>query len=381
MKWSFKVGRVFNIDLRIHITFFLIVIYAAFIWAYVYEKGLSGAIYGAFIIAVLFICVVIHELCHSRMAQHYGGEVDSITLLPIGGISLLKNMPDDPKKEFWVTIVGPFSNLVIAAALFPFIYLIPDPVDGPFGAFRSADVLISISVQGFVSYLFMINLLLAVFNLLPAFPLDGGRLLRSILAQRMSYVRATRAAVTTGQVFAFILGLVGVLSFNIILIIIAIFIYMGAESEGAGTEVKTTLSQLTVGQAVETNASTVAPRQSLSDVVALVLHAFQEDFPVLEGDRIVGVLTRANLINGLHALGPDTLVDQVMEKEFPVVEATAPFSEVYEKMNANRIKAVPVVEDGHLVGLVTLEHLTEVFMLLSSTDKPIMPHTVQAAGR
>jgi Zn-dependent protease/predicted transcriptional regulator len=375
MKWSFKVGRAFGIELRVHITFFLIVVYAAFIWGSVYGEGLDGAIYGAFFIAILFVCVVIHELCHSRMAQHYGGEVDSITLLPIGGVSMLKNMPDDPAKEFWMTIVGPISNLVIAAIVFPFIYLVPNPADGPFGAFRNADVLVSISVQGFVSYLFLINVLLAVFNLLPAFPLDGGRLLRSFLAQRMSYVRATRAAVTTGQVFAFFLGLFGVLTFNIILIIIAIFIYMGAESEGAGAEMKTTLSQLTVGQAVETNASTVTPEQSLSEVVAVVLHGFQEDFPVLSGDSLTGVLTRSNLIAGLHSLGPDALVEQVMEKQFPVVETAAPFSEVYEKMNANRIKAVPVMDKGRLVGIVTLEHLSEVFMLLSSTDQPLAPRT------
>ncbi|MHB8160271.1 MAG: site-2 protease family protein, partial [Thermoleophilia bacterium] len=185
MKWSFKVGRIFGIELRVHITFFLIVLYAAYIWGSIYGEGLAGAVYGALIISILFVCVVIHELCHSRMAQHYGGEVASITLLPIGGVSLLKNMPEDPSKEFWVTIVGPISNLVIAAILFPFIYLVPNPVDGPFGALRNADVLVSISVQGFVSYLFLINVMLAVFNLLPAFPLDGGRVLRSVLAQRM----------------------------------------------------------------------------------------------------------------------------------------------------------------------------------------------------
>ncbi len=373
MKWSFKVARVFNIDLRIHITFFLIIAYAAFIWGSVYGQGWSGAVYGAFLISVLFICVVIHELCHSRMAQHYGADVASITLLPIGGVSLLKNMPDEPSKEFWVTIVGPFSNLVIAALLGIVYIFIPGKVDSATSE-EFVNVLTGISLQGFFLYMLIINVLLAVFNLLPAFPLDGGRVLRSLLAQRMPYVRATRIAVTTGQVFAFVLGITGLLIGAWLWIIIAIFIYMGAESEGAGAEMKTVLSSLTVGQAVEDGTRTLTPGQSLGDVVGIVLHSFQEDFPVVEEGKLVGVLTRANLISGLHSLGPDAPVSRAMEKEFPVVDAGAPFSEVYEKMNSSGIKAVPVLDSGKLMGVVTLAHMSEVFMLLSSTNEPILPH-------
>lgn len=372
MKWSFKVGRIFGIELRVHITFFLIVLYAAYIWGVGYEQGWPGAVYGAFLISMLFICVVIHELSHSRMAQHYGAEVASITLLPIGGVSLLKNMPEEPKKELWVSLVGPFSNIVIGAILGLVLILLPGKVEAA-STEQFTDIMIGISLQGFVTYMLIINLLLAVFNMLPAFPLDGGRVLRSILAQRMSYVKATRAAVTTGQIFAFMLGIAGLLLGAWLWLIIAIFIYMGAEQEGAGAEVKTVLSRLTVGQAVEAGSKVLSPEQTLGDVVTIVLHSFQEDFPVLDGDRIVGVLTRANLIGGLHKAGPDAMVSQVMEREFPLVEASAPFSEVYEKMNASGIKAVPVVEGGRLVGMVTLEHLSEVFMLLSSTDKTILP--------
>ncbi len=373
MKWSFKIGRVFDIELRVHITFFLIIVYAAYIWGVGYNQGWPGAVYGAVLISALFVCVVIHELCHSRMAQHYGGEVASITLLPIGGVSLLKNMPDDPKKEFWMTIVGPVSNVIIGILLIPFLYLVPNQVGGAYGAFTNADVLTGISLQGFVSYMLLINFLLAVFNLLPAFPLDGGRVLRSLLARRMSYVAATRAAVTTGQIFAFILGITGLLTGAWLWVIIAVFIYMGAEQEGAGAEMKTVLSRLTVGQAVEDDAKTVDPGQSLSEVVTIVLHAYQEDFPVVDGGKIVGVLTRANLLGGLHSRGPNATVEQVMEKEFPVVDAEARFSEVYEKMNSTGIKAIPVVKNSHLLGMVTLEHLSEVFMLLSSTDDTLTP--------
>ncbi|MHB8792797.1 MAG: site-2 protease family protein [Thermoleophilia bacterium] len=374
MKWSFKVGRVFGIELRIHITFFLIIVYAAYVWGWGMPDtlGWPGAVYGAVLISVLFICVVIHELSHSRLAQHYGADVESITLLPIGGVSMLKNMPEEPKKELWVSLVGPLSNLVIAAFLGIVLLLVPGKVTAE-TAEQFADLIGGITLQGFVTYMLIINVLLALFNLLPAFPLDGGRVLRSILAQYMPYMKATRVAVTTGQVFAFILGITGLMLGAWIWLIIAIFIYFGAEQEGRGTEVKTVLSMLTAGQAVEANAKVLSREQSLGEVVAIVLHSFQEDFPVLEGGSVVGVLTRGNLIGGLHNIGPEAQVGQVMEKDFPIVEASALFSEVYEKMNSSGVKAVPVVEGGRLLGMVTLEHLSEVFMLLNSTEKPLLP--------
>lgn len=368
MKWSFKVARVFGIELRIHITFFLILAYAAYIWGSLYGGGAPGAVYGAFLISLLFVFVVIHELAHSLMAIHFGGEVSSITLLPIGGVSLLKNMPETPTKELLVSVVGPLTN-VAAAILLGFVYaVIPNKISP-----ITTDLITGISLQGLVFYLLVINFLLAVFNLLPAFPLDGGRVLRSILAQRMSYVRATRVAVTAGQVFAFVLGIAGLLLGNLIWILIAVFIYFGAEQEGAGAEMKTVLSRLKVGQAVTGNIRTVSPGDRLTDVVAVVLHAYQEDFPVIDGSRLEGVLTRSNLLTGLHKLGPQANVAQVMETAFPVVSTDAPFSEVYQKMNESGIKAVPVVENEKLIGMVTLEHLSEVFMLLTATDKPLLP--------
>lgn len=373
MKWSFKVARVFGIELRIHITFFLIIAWAAYIWGVEFNGGTRGAIYGAFLISLLFICVIIHELCHSRMAQHYGADVASITLLPIGGVSLLKNMPEEPRKELWVSLVGPLSNVVIAMMLAVVYVALPGKVVAS-TAEQATDILMGISLQGLVEYMLFINLMLAVFNLLPAFPLDGGRGLRSILAQHMSYVSATRTAVVIGQSFAFILGIGGLLIGQWLWIIIAIFIYMGAEQEGAGAQMKTVLSRLKVGQAVTGNVQLLSPGDSMSQVVTLVLHGLQEDFPVVdEAGAVVGVLTRANLINGLHVKGPEAQVGEVMERKFPVVDADEPFSKVYEKMNETGVKAVPVMENGRLLGMVTLEHLSEVFMLLSSTDAPLAP--------
>lgn len=371
MRWSFKIGHAFGIELRVHVTFFLIVAWIAYVWGIEFGHGAAGWFYGAVLITLLFACVVIHELSHSRMAQHYGAEVSSITLLPIGGIAMLKSMPEEPRKELWVSLVGPASNLVIAALLAVALAILPGkaPIDT---AEQATEILTGISVQGLITYLLSVNVLLAVFNLVPAFPLDGGRVLRSLLAQRMSYVRATRAAVAAGQVFAFILGITGLLLGAWLWIIIAVFIYLGAEQEGAGAQMKDVLSGLTARQAVATDGRTLSPGDRLGHAVELTLHSYQEDFPVVEEDRLVGVLARAGLISGLHNRGPDTYVGEVMARDFPTVEADAPFSKVYEKMNESGIKAVPVLDDGRLLGIVTLEHLSEVFLLLSATDEPLV---------
>ncbi|MCL6106597.1 MAG: site-2 protease family protein [Actinobacteria bacterium] len=370
MRWSFKVGRVFGIELRIHVTFFLILLFAAYIWGVGYHEGVPGAFYGVLVISVLFVFVVVHELSHSRLAQHYGAEVASITLLPIGGVSLLKKMPEEPSQELLVSLVGPLSNVVIGI-LFVILYAFL-PGKAPTTTSQAfVNVLTGISVQGFVLYMAFINILLALFNLIPAFPLDGGRVLRSFLAGHMSYTRATRIAVRVGQTFAFVLGIGGLLIGQWLWILIAIFIYMGAEQEGSGTEMKSILSRLNVGQAVTGDTQTISPEDRLGSVVGLVLHHNQEDFPVVSGGQLVGMLTRNNLIRGLHSLGPDGVVSEIMLKDYPVVSAGAPFSEVYERMNESRTKAVPVLEDGHLLGMVTLEHLSDVFMLLTATDKPL----------
>ncbi len=372
MKWSFKIGRAFGIELRVHITFFLIVAWAAYVWGVSYGHGTAGAVYGSLLILLLFVCVVIHELSHSRMAQHYGAEVRSITLLPIGGLALLKDMPEDPRKEMWVSVVGPLSNIVIAIPLALLLLATPGRAV-PESAEGFLDLVTGISLRGAVTYLFVINIMLALFNLIPAFPLDGGRVFRSILAQHMPFPRATRMAVVTGQLFALFMALAGIWLGAWIWVLIAIFIYLGADAEGSQAEMKSKLSKLKVADAVTGRMKVLSPEQSLGEVVSFTLHSYQEDFPVVNEGALVGVLTRADLIKGLGQGGTETTVGEAMETSFPVVSPDAPFSEVYDKINQTRVKAVPVVDEGRLLGMVTLEHLSEVFMLIDSSRKPLFP--------
>ncbi|RJQ47725.1 MAG: site-2 protease family protein [Gaiellales bacterium] len=369
MKWSFKIGRLLGIELRVHLTFFLIVAYAAYAFAsFNSDNPQAGAVYGAFVITVLFLCVVIHEMAHSKMAIHFGAEVDSITLLPIGGVSQLKSMPDEPKKELLVSIVGPLTNVIIALLLLPVVLFNWGSL-ASMTAEEFLDFLLKPSFLGFFTYILFINVMLAVFNLMPAFPLDGGRVLRSVLSMFMPSIQATRIAKTVGQTLAFLLGMVGLYTGAYLWIIIAVFIFFGASQEATGAEMKNILEKLTVRQALTGRHDAVRPEMPLGDVVNIALHSYQEDFPVLGGEgQLVGLLTRSNLLVGLHQRGPGASVGDVMVTEFPTVAPDADFARVFEKMNESGLKAIPVVDNGLFLGIITLEHLSEVFNLLSATE-------------
>lgn len=238
MHWSYKIFKVFGIEVRVHVTFLLIVAYFAFVWGFQREPGgLTGALYGVLLVLLLFGLVVMHELTHSRVAQGYGVRVRDITLLPIGGMASLERMPDEPRQEFLVSLSGPLSNVVLGLVMFAAAPLVVDT--SVFQSFdRLTSSLLTPSFEGAYLYVLTANVTLAIFNLIPAFPMDGGRVFRSFLAMRMSRVRATRIAVVVGQTLALLLGLLGIFGGGIILVVIAAFIYLGAQAEGRGDETR-----------------------------------------------------------------------------------------------------------------------------------------------
>lgn len=367
MKWSYKLFSVFGIQVRVHVTFLFIVAYFAFIWGVVREPGgLGGALYGVVLVVLLFGLVVIHELTHSRVAQAYGIEVRNITLLPIGGMAMMGDFPRDPRKEFAISIVGPLSNLVVAGFMGVGAYLFLDravltDLERFFAAAGQPNL------QGAYLYLLAINVALAVFNLLPAFPMDGGRVFRSLLAMRLSRDKANRIAVGVGQVFALLMGLVGLLTGNILLILVATFIYFGAQAEGSGDGVRRVLGELRVSQAVNTAVEQARPDQTLGQLAARLFHSYQEDFPVVEQGRLVGLVTRDRLISMLGAHGPDYLVAEAMHRDFPIGRLEDRVYEAFVQMRGGGFKAMPVVEGDRLIGLVSLEDISEVYALLSAT--------------
>jgi len=283
--------------------------------------------------------------------------VDQIILLPIGGVAAMRSIPENPRQEFKISIAGPLFNIVFALVLFFPAYF-----------FLGAENLFHPGIDTWprtFAYAFWINPILAVFNLLPAFPMDGGRALRSFLARRMDYGKATRIAVGFGHAFAVLFGFFGFISFNPILIIIAFFIFIAASSEGMQVDLRLTLRRLSVKEVLPGQFVSVAVSMPLSEVLALTLHSHQEDFPVIERGELVGLLTRADVILTIHQFGMDRLVRDVMRKDFPVVQLEDSLINVHKMMEERQVKAVPVLNRGRVAGIVSLEDISRVYLLMS----------------
>jgi len=363
MSWSIKLFRVKGIEIRVHLTFILILIWAASRWGVTMKGGTTGALYGVLVILLLFACVTIHELAHSLTAMRFGVKVRNITLLPIGGISQMEEMPKKPSEELRMSLAGPLSNFVIAAVLL--LLSIPFHLQADVSAARMSRVLGSVSWEGLLAYLITANIMLGLFNLLPAFPMDGGRVLRSLLAMRMDHAKATAAAAAAGQGLAWVMGLVGVLSGAWTLVIIAVFIYLGAAQEGKMVEVKNVLGELRVRQAMTTKFQALSPDSPLSGAVDLILHGFQTVFPVLEEGRLAGILTEADLVSALKHQGLEVAVKMAMRTDVPTADPDGSLFEAQQLMAEKRVRALPVVKGGRLVGLLTPQDVSEAYLFLS----------------
>ncbi len=363
MSWSIKLIRVKGIDIKVHLTFVLILVWAAYRWGVGMGGGPKGALYGIVVILLLFVCVTLHELAHSLTAVRYGVKVRGITLLPIGGISQMEEMPKKPKEELLMSVVGPLTNFVIAAVLI--VVSVPFSWKIGLSAQQLNEVLGSVRWSGLPSYLAIANIMLGIFNLLPAYPMDGGRVLRSVLALRLDHAKATAWAVNIGQGMAWLLGLWGVLSGVWTLVIIAVFIYLGASQEGQMIEAKGVLGKLSVRQAMTGKFQTVRPEAPLSEVVDLILHSFQTDFPVVEEGRLAGFISEFDLVGALKTYGPEVAVKQVMKTEVPTADPDETLFEARQRMGMARLKSMPVLKEGRLEGMLTAHDISEAFLFTS----------------
>lgn len=358
MRWSWRIGRIAGIDLYVHATFFLLILWVV-VLHWLQGRSLQAVASGVLFIVALFACVVLHEFGHALTARHYGYPTKDITLLPIGGVSRFERMPDKPWQEFWVAIAGPLVNVAIAAAIYLGLFLSDGfkPVSG-----------LSITNGPFAERMLVANLALAVFNVIPAFPMDGGRILRALLATRMDHVRATQTAAAIGQGLALIFGLVGLFR-DPFLLFIAFFVWIGAAHEAQSVQLKDAFSGIPIRSAMQTHFTTLTTNQTLGDAVKIILDGSQHDFPVLWGDRVMGILTRANLLAGLSQYGPDHLVTTVMQREFATAEPNEMLETVLRRMAASPVRVMPVLHDGNLVGLVTDENLGEYLMIQNALQR------------
>lgn len=362
---SIKLFTVCGIKVRMHITFPLILLFAAAQFGFLNVRGfsLSGAAFGVVVTLLLFICVVIHELSHSLAATQMGFPVGNIVLMPLGGVAQMERIPERPVQEFLMAVVGPLSNVVIAGVLIVASFLLR--VDVGRGLWKMLTVPTSLGWRDTLPYLIFTNLGLAVFNLIPAFPMDGGRVLRALLATVMPHARATALAVRVGQGLAWMLGLLGLLTSNLLWILIATFVYTGAAQEGRMSQVKNVLQGLRVRQAFSRRARVLSPDDPVSRAADLTLESFQSDFPVCDGEQIVGLLTRTDVIRALQQRQPETPVREVMRTEFPTVGLNDGIFEVHRQMTGARLDALPVIEKGRFLGLLTRHDVNEIYQLLS----------------
>ncbi|MHA6267759.1 site-2 protease family protein [uncultured Aliiroseovarius sp.] len=356
MGWSFPIGRLFGSQLRVHVTFFLllgVIGYAAFI-----EGGAAAALWTTVFVLLLFVCVIAHEFGHALMARRFGIRTPDVTLLPIGGLARLERMPEKPAQEIAVALAGPAVNVVIWAVL----TLV-------FGAPEAPSDLVGLATnpQSLPAQLATLNLVLAVFNLLPAFPMDGGRVLRAALTMATDRVTATRIAASAGQVLAFMMGFVGLTSGNLMLVLIAFFIFTAAGAESSDVAMRQIARRLMARDAMITEYETLRPDDTIQTAANTLIRTTQHEFPVVDVNGFFqGFLTRAVLF---EAMAQGTQVHRVadrMQTDLPTVKLLDGLETVLERMGDGIAPLAVVDETGHLLGYITRENIGELMVVANA---------------
>lgn len=371
MGWSYRVARVSGIDIKVHMTFLLIVLLFAVQWGAVH--GLNGALFGTLLIIALFACVTLHELGHSIAAQRFGIAVREIILLPLGGVALLSRNPTRPVQELIIALAGPAVNVVLAFVLGMLLLLVGDMSVLDSGAMLSGlDAEPSLTTM--LIWLLEANILLVLFNMIPAFPLDGGRVLRAVLAMFMGMRRATRVAATVGQGFALLLGSFALITLNLFLLLIAVFIFLGARGETFEAQASTVLNTHRVGDAYNKHVLTLSIGDRIGKVLDYVLTSYQPDFAVLQGNRLLGVVTRDDALRALSRSAADAnildvYVTTIMQRDVVRVPAEATLDQVRQMMNEQSTRLVAVYEGETYLGLVNNDDMAEAFAVLTFMER------------
>lgn len=358
MKWSWKIARIKGIDVYIHTTFIFLVAWFGYYYWQAFGT-VAAAINGMVYIVALFSCVVLHEFGHALVGRRYGIVTRKITLLPIGGVASMDKLPENPLEEIKVALAGPAVNVVIAALLWLWLQL--NQVDiseqalletgGPF-AFR----------------LMVVNIILVLFNLLPAFPMDGGRVLRGVLALRMKHHIATEKAALIGQRFALFFGFLG-LFYNPFLILIAVFLWFGAAMENQAEQLKFSLHDARVKDAMLTEFHILSPEDSLSRAIQLTLAGSQTDFPVGTEHRVEQLLSQKDLIAGLQQHGEHCQVGKLDLPAIKTIGPDEPVQSLLEQVQAGDAAMLAVSDGERITGLINLENILELVQIQAALDK------------
>lgn len=359
MPWSFPIGHLFGSELRVHVTFFLLLGWIGIVgWL---NGGPAAAAVNLIYILLLFACVIAHEFGHALTARRFGIHTPDVTLLPIGGVARLEKMPEKPGQEILVAFAGPLVNVAIFLILL--ILLGPAAIENALQA--------PITFANLPAQLAALNLILALFNLIPAFPMDGGRVLRAALSAMMDRVAATRVAATAGQILAFAMGLLGLVSGNPILLLIAFFIFMSAGAESSDVAMRQLTNGLMARDAMITEFEPLAPDDSLDIAATTLIRTTQTEFPVLapETGRLEGLLTRSGLYAALEQSPRPARVSDVMTRDMPSVTLTTALTQVLTLMEQGSRAVAVTAPDGRVIGYVNRENVGELVVVANARQK------------
>lgn len=366
MGWSFPIARIAGIEIKVHVTFFLILVLGALSGI---ENGVVGALFGVLLMLLLFLCVTLHELGHSITAQRLGIPVREIVLLPLGGVALLARNPSKAWQELVIAAAGPLVNVVIAAALLLVTgtAIAAGRIDP--SALQLQPSGLDPSLPSLLQWLIAANIALVLFNLIPAFPLDGGRIFRALLAMAFGFPRATRIAATVGQLIAIVLGVYGFSTGSWGLMLVALFVFFGAGQENAEGQARTMLTTLRVGDAYNRHALTLTITDRVSQVVRYILTSYQPDFAVVQGGRPIGIVTRDDVLRALATGDGDAYVTQIMQREIVRVEAGDTLDRVREVMAEQGARVAAVYQGEAYLGLVSLDDMAEAYAVLRFLER------------
>ncbi len=360
MTWSFLVGRLFGTEIRIHATFFLLLLWIA-VGAY-FQGGTTLAVDNLGFVLALFACVLAHEFGHILMARRYGIQTPDVTLLPIGGMARLAKIPENPWQEIAVAVAGPAVNVAI--------WLILTVALGAETRMAGLENIDDPS-QGFLARLAAVNIFLVLFNMIPAFPMDGGRVFRAAIALWVGRVRATQIASAAGQTLAFLFGFFGLVSGNPILVLIAVFVFIAASSENSDVAMRELARNLKAREAMITAYESLSPEDSLQAATAALIRTTQHEFPVRDsGGDTVGFVDRSAIFAALSAEGPKPRIADIMTRDIPAVPLTAPLQRALDQLFSSQSPAVAVTDQaGHMIGYITRENIGELMVVAGQTRR------------
>lgn len=362
--WSIPVGRIFGVEIRIHLTFLFLL---GFVWlTEAATQGPRGAGRSLVLVAIIFGSVVVHELAHALVALRAGVGVRSIVLLPIGGITIMDDesrRKPDSRRDIQIAVAGPLVNIVLGVFFATGLIIFLPSVD-LFGRplVHSSHLLRSLAWT---------NLMLGAFNLLPAYPLDGGRVLRAWFSSRMDYVQATRRAVTVGQLFAMALMLAGAV-YDMWLLVIGLFLFFGAQLEDRSAVFQSVIESVRMQDIMLTDFKVLSPADTLEDALQKVVHSLQDDYPVVRGSDMVGVISRQKIMETLRVHG-NGYVQGAMNRFFYIAQRTDTLAQVLRRAGQTGVSLIPVVEDQHLIGIVTMQNLMHSMSVLAESRKLKQP--------